>query len=109
MKANWLKKQLFLPRFFRDFHKQKDFFKCLFGTWITDENKLVGLDCINAHIFVIDYFLRFMAIHGYTLQKSRTKLEFLDIEQTIEKYTEDQKKIFFDILKKEMDKNGKVS
>ncbi|MCG4256885.1 hypothetical protein [Acetobacter senegalensis] len=38
----------------------------------------------SAQIYTIDIFLWVMARHGYTLQRSRKKLPFSDIDQTIE-------------------------
>jgi hypothetical protein len=105
----WIKKGTFLPRFLRDFHDQKDFFKCLFGLWVIPHREKLDaqkefdyikeLNFVQAQIFVIDYFLRFLARHGYTIQKVRSKGEFCDIYNTIQKYDEEQKEAFFQALK----------
>ena len=76
----WLKSGAYLPKFMRDFHDQKNLFKCIneikgdkepYSTW-RDE-----------HIYTIDNFLWFMARHGYVLTKSRTKLDFADIDKRL--------------------------
>ena len=36
-----------------------------------------------AHIYVIDFFLWYMAKCGYTLQKSRAKIDFIDYQNDI--------------------------
>jgi hypothetical protein len=74
----WLKDQKYLPRFMRDFHDQKGVFKWI---WRQIEKQkaadpsishcLGDTNWIAAHVFVIDYFLWYMARHGYTLQPMR--------------------------------------
>jgi hypothetical protein len=64
----------------RDFHDQKDLFKAISQVW-PDGQKISWVD---GQIYVIDIFLRFMAMHGYTLQKTRFKnQQFADIDKTI--------------------------
>jgi hypothetical protein len=79
----WLKSGGYLPGFLRDFHAQKDVFK-----WIDrqDIRKDDGRDVPNwiaAHIYTIDIFLWFMALHGYTLQRSRVRVPFEDLHAKI--------------------------
>lgn len=38
----------------------------------------------------VEAFIKFMAIHGYTLQKSKAKYYFLDLEDTLNKFKEDK-------------------
>lgn len=90
----WLERGLHLPDFLRDFHAQKNFFKSVDkmrqhhvaqskadGRWAA----LEPMDWAMAHIFVIDVFLRYMALHGYTLQRSRKQgTPFEDIYQTMQ-------------------------
>lgn len=94
----------YLPRFMRDFHDQKDLFKGISEFYKLAEKAaaaedLNNPDCIKhhhlkgyswvlAHVYVIDFFLWFMAHHGYTLQKSRAPVEFCDIDATIEMLNE---------------------
>lgn len=72
-----------LPEFLKDFHDQKDIFKTL-QSW--GENQEHGEQMVGNFrdnmIFTIDYFLWAMALHGYKLQKDRTKgIDFLDIDK----------------------------
>ena len=81
--GKWLSEGLHLPGFLRDFHDQKDVFK-----WIwrklegrktkSEEMYLAGMTWTGAHVFVIDHFLWWMAMHGYTLQRSRSRDDFAD-------------------------------
>jgi hypothetical protein len=81
---------IYLPRFMRDFHDQKELFKDI-QTFVENRKKaepnytyLDGLTWVSAHVYVVDFFLWFMAQHGYTLQKSRMPgVEFHDIEEEL--------------------------
>jgi hypothetical protein len=74
----------------RDFHDQKELFKDI-QTFVENRKKaepnytyLDGLTWVSAQIYVVDFFLWFMAQHGYTLQKSRVpNVEFHDIEEEL--------------------------
>lgn len=90
----YLSEQRFLPSFMRDFHDQKDLFK-----GISQLCKTQKISWVDAHIYVIDCFLRFMAIHGYTLQKTRVKnMDFKDILETIRHENERRDKASADVL-----------
>lgn len=78
----WLDSAEYLPEFMRDFHDQKDLFKTIHGL-VHAHDGTKAITWRDAHIYTIDVFLWFMARRGYTLQHSRTKCEFLDIQQTI--------------------------
>ena len=69
----WLSSGKYLPSFLRDFHDQKDLFKSIYHIYEIDGSEPHDIPWVNAHIFVIDKFLWFMASRGYTLQKTRTK------------------------------------
>lgn len=71
----------YLPTFMRDFHDQKDIFKAVHWWGKNSESRKIGW--IDAHCYVIDIFLGFMALHGYTLQKTRTKECTYEIQDTI--------------------------
>lgn len=77
-----------LPEFMRDFHDQKDLFKAIYDQWNDGDVKnqvLQNVNSVDAHVFTIDYFLWWMGLHGYKLQKSRKKgVEFYDPVDTIE-------------------------
>ena len=82
----WVSDGEHLPAPLRDFHDQKDFFKSLHD-WMSNGNaRGVGEDLPNwiaGQIYVIDWFLRFAALHGWTLQRSRKPLTFASLDQTI--------------------------
>jgi len=81
----------YLPEFLRDFHDQKDLFKRIneiVENAKAREEKVDQIirnypDWISAHIYVIDFFLWYMAKCGYTLQKNRSKLDFIDYQADI--------------------------
>jgi len=77
---DYLKSGKYLPDFLQDFHDQKLFFKRLDEVVQSrNDNYTKDLNWISAQVYTIDVFLHFMAVHGYTLQKSRKKVEFFDI------------------------------
>jgi hypothetical protein len=69
-----------LPDFMRDFHDQKNLFKTIHEQAVSDPN---APSWMGAHVYTLDAFLWFMARHGYTLQKSRARLAFDDIGETL--------------------------
>lgn len=92
----WIRDQRHLPKFLRDFHDQKDVFKAL-SDWRAECRKRGDRTSIDEHLevswvngmcFVIDWFLKFMAFHGYTLQRSQAGYSFHDIRKTIEQFNE---------------------
>ena len=75
-----------LPEFMRDFHDQKDLFKTIYHMWQDEKenNPLNDIAWTDAHVFTIDYFLWWMGLHGYKLQKNRKQnIKFLNPLQTI--------------------------
>lgn len=86
------KQENYLPSFLKDFHDQKDFFKTLWHDTLHVRTKndvmepyIRRLDWVLIHTFIIDDFLRYMAAHGWTLQRARQQVEFLDLEEAIER------------------------
>lgn len=79
----WLKSLRHLPRFFRDFHDQKDVFKAIEAR-MGRAPQPYEVSWVNGQVYVIDTFLRFMAMHGYTLQRTRKRLDFYGLEETVE-------------------------
>lgn len=78
----WRESGKHLPPFLRDFHDQKAVFKTLHWLTRVTENEVARkVDWITGHVYVIDFFLWFMARHGYTLQRSRAKLNFDSLEK----------------------------
>ncbi len=69
-----------LPKFLRDFHDQKDFFKSMHYLCEGSEGSDEKPNWVEGHIYTIDWFLWFMASRGYTLQKCRKKgIEFKEL------------------------------
>ena len=77
---SWLKSGKYLPVFMRDFHDQKDLFKTMHLLYREDESASEKPSWVMGQIYVIDWFLWYMASRGYTLQKSRKKVEFKKLE-----------------------------
>lgn len=93
-----------LPEFMKDFHDTKDLFKTIWGWW---GDKIEGSDYpvtwVAAQVFTVDYFLWFMGLHGYKLQKDRTKdVDFYKIEESIKEEVERRRGSFTKILKETM-------
>ncbi|AHK11168.1 hypothetical protein S14_56 [Shewanella sp. phage 1/4] len=86
---DWRKEGKHLPHFMRDFHDQKDLFKAM--TVYFDNSDECPVNWVDGHVYTIDWFLWFMAAHGYTLQKNRSAVEFLDYEMTIRSCMEEWK------------------
>jgi hypothetical protein len=79
---DWRKESKHLPEFMRDFHEQKDVFKAMVSYF--DNSEEMPVSWVDGHVFTIDWFLWFMAAHGYTLQKTKAKCnDFVNIEETI--------------------------
>lgn len=75
----WLKSGEYLPEVMRDFHNQKDIFKCIHERIdiSNSDAPYKDINWVSGHCYVIDVFLYFMARRGYTLQRSRKKgIEF---------------------------------
>jgi predicted nucleic acid-binding Zn-ribbon protein len=82
-----------LPQFMRDFHDQKDVFRAVSAyddTLRTDAERTrhPAPNWMDAHVYTVDVFLRFMAEHGYTLQKCRRDVAFRDIGAAINELNE---------------------
>lgn len=81
--AKWRKAGLYLPKFMRDFHDQKDTFKTLHTTVNVESHSYCGdVSWTAGQCYVIDIFLWHMARHGYVLRRTSKKLPFDDIEVT---------------------------
>lgn len=67
----------FLPLVFRDFHKQKDLFKKIYGnTYCNEDFKIkeeLKINWVQLHINTIDVFLFFLAREGFVLKKLSKK------------------------------------
>lgn len=74
-----------LPNFMKDFHDQKDLFKAIYEQWCDANDEVLNrVSWVDAHCFTIDYFLWWMGLHGYKLQKVKKKnVDFYDPIDTI--------------------------
>lgn len=96
---DWRKEGKHLPKFLRDFHDQKAFFQFLHEFNPTSEIEMLkNIDEVKGHVYSLDILLYTLARFGYTLQKSKVKLEFDDLDKMVEEYTAERRKKFFDIL-----------
>jgi len=80
----WLENGSHLPPPLRDFHDQKDLFKAMHEIINLQGNDIAQkVDWVTGQVYVIDVFLRFMGRRGYTLQRSRARVPFRDLDQDI--------------------------
>ncbi len=80
----WLKGR-YLPECLRDFHDQKDVFKAIHQTTRVEGHPYAGkVDWVAGQCYVIDIFLWWMAQRGYTLQRSRTRMEFRSLHADVD-------------------------
>ena len=75
----FLKSGEYLPPILRDFHDQKNLFKSMHHLYQDNPSADTAPNWRDGHVYTIDWFLWFMASRGYTLQKSRKKIEFREI------------------------------
>lgn len=103
----WRKSGKHLPSFMRDFHNQKDLFKCIhemYGKAESNEQAKQMPDWISSQCYTIDWFLWFMAGHGYTLQKCRQNVEFLNIQNTVSSHAKERQEGFVKALQSHLAK-----
>jgi len=82
--TEWLKSGGYLPPPMRDFHNQKDLFKAIHEIINVPGHGYAGsVNWRMGQCYVIDIFLWFMARRGYTLQRSRAKLPFRDLQEDV--------------------------
>lgn len=73
----------------RDFHDQKDLFKSIYELYGNKPENKIPPNWVDSHVFTMDFFLWFMAIHGYKLQKfTSRRFEQFDIHETIKEMME---------------------
>lgn len=78
----WMEKAQYLPPELRDFHDQKDLFKAIHDL-VHANPGTKRVSWVDAHIYTVDVFLWFMATRGYTLQRSRARMPFLSLAETL--------------------------
>ena len=76
----WMNSGKYLPKILRDFHDQKDLFKTMHYLYRDSQSVKDVPNWINGQIYVIDWFLWYMAQRGYTLQKSRKRVKFREFK-----------------------------
>lgn len=80
----WLKSGKYLPEPLRDFHDQKEVFKAMHEIVMEDRTSYIKRpDWVAGQCYVIDVFLWFMARRGYTLQRTRRKGQYRDLEADV--------------------------
>jgi len=80
----WIGDGKYLPAPLRDFHDQKDCFKAMHSIiQVGNHEYAKDIGWVAGQCYTIDIFLWFMAHHGWTLQKSRQKLDFRSLESSI--------------------------
>lgn len=98
---SWRDEGKHLPDFLRDFHDQKDFFKFMHEFVNMEDNPLANeVNAVNGHAYVIDAFLWVLARHGYTIQKSRTKMDFDNLQKAISESRKHRAERFAQMLSK---------
>jgi hypothetical protein len=96
----WLRSAAYLPPPLRDFHDQKDVFKAMHAIIKEDPAALIKRpDWVAGQCYVIDVFLWFMARRGYTLQRTRKKLPFRDLQEDVDYQTRRRENEFCALLK----------
>lgn len=80
----WLESGKYLPEPLRDFHDQKAVFFAMHSIVREDPTALIKRpDWISGQCYVIDVFLWFMARRGWTLQRTRRKGNFRDLDADV--------------------------
>ncbi|SDW93499.1 hypothetical protein [Lysobacter enzymogenes] len=96
--AEWLKSGRYLPPILRDFHDQKAVFRTMHELVGDDGGGFQRPSWIDGQVYVIDVFLWFMAKRGYTLQRSRQRVEFFDLDADLRDAERRRDKAFADAL-----------
>jgi hypothetical protein len=98
--TTWLKSGKYLPPPMRDFHDQKRIFKRIQEMsdrykWMPGEQP----DFRVSMCYTIDIFLWFMAMHGYTLQKTRQSIDGArSLDETLEEFEQRERKAMAEFL-----------
>lgn len=102
---NWMASGAYLPPMMRDFHDQKDVFRCIDEMLENYQSKtpdhlgaVKHISWIDLHMVTVDVFLWWMAKRGYTLQRCRAKLPFADIDDDIARYKKRMQAVFAEAI-----------
>ena len=90
----------YLPTFMRDFHDQKDLFKSISEWAYKDNPNQDDISWVQGHIYVIDIFLHFMALHGYILKKTQSKEKTYNIYDTLKQYSNKRVEVLQTLFKR---------
>jgi hypothetical protein len=90
---SYLKTGAYLPKPLRDFHDQKEVFKTMHAMIDPANESIKSVGWVQGQCYVIDIFLWFMAARGWTLQRSRVKADFRDLDADIEARREERRKM----------------
>jgi hypothetical protein len=80
----WRKDSDHLPECLKDFHDAKAVFRTI-GNYLKSEEGC-PVSWVNGHVYTIDWFLWFMAVHGYKLTKTTAKVKVKDLNETIKDF-----------------------
>ena len=82
--AEWLRAEEHLPYFLKDFHDQKVVFREL-EEWGRNPSRpaLYEVPAVCAQLYVMDVLLPWLAHHGYTVQRTRARLPFYNLSDTL--------------------------
>jgi hypothetical protein len=95
----WREDQKHLPDIMRDFHDCKDLFKTIDQYIVCEDgHPAEKVSWVQGHCYTVDVFLWFMAQHGYTLQKSRAKVEFDDLGERLRLARKERSNAFAKLL-----------
>ena len=96
----------YLPNFMEDFHDQKTLFKRL-NEIVEKRNDLYTkeVNWTSAQVYTVDIFLWFMAAHGYTLQKSRKKVPFYNIDNDLSEFERKRREESASVFKQFLNQN----
>lgn len=96
---DWLKSGEYLPEPLRDFHDQKAVFKAMHEIIKERPDDIIKRPgWIEGQCYVIDIFLWFMARRGYTLQRTRRRGKFRDLDADVAEQTKKRDASFFAAL-----------
>ena len=103
----WREDQKHLPAFMRDFHSCKRLFKGISDYIVCeDDHPANKVNWVQAHCYTIDVFLWFMAEHGYTLQRSRAKHNFNDLDELLRELDRERLGLLHGLLSAHREQQG---
>lgn len=95
----WRKDGRHLPKFLRDFHDQKEFFKFLHEFNDPKNIDMIkDIDWVKGQIYFFDICLWTLARYGWTLQKNSSKQSFEDLDVIMREFAEKRNEMFSKIL-----------